>query len=55
MEICKKAYLHLVGVLDEALTAMETGDLLQQDKVKEMMSKALLEAEELVVEAPESP
>ena len=49
----KKLYAYLVGEIDEALTILDTGDLLQIDRVKEILQAALLEAEERVIEDEE--
>ena len=55
MEIYKKTYAYLVGIIDDALTILETGDLLQVDQVRRMWSEALLEAEERIITSQETP
>lgn len=46
----KKLYAYLVGEIDDALTLMEGDDLLQWDKVKNILQTALLEAEDRAIE-----
>ncbi|MBD5151247.1 MAG: hypothetical protein HDT16_01840 [Oscillibacter sp.] len=55
MEIYKIAYAKLVGAVDDALTILDTGDLLQVNHVREMLQNALLEVEELIVSSQDSP
>ena len=53
MEIYKKAYAHLVGKVDEALTILDTHDLLEFDHVRDILAQALLEAEDMVITSQE--
>ena len=55
MEIYKIAYAKLVGAIDDALTILDTGDLLRVNHVREMLQNALLEVEELIVSSQDSP
>lgn len=50
----KKLYAYLVGQIDEALTLMDTGNLLEFGHIKEILSNALLEAEDRVMTGEES-
>jgi len=46
----KKLYTYLVGEVDEAITMLETGDLLLVSKVRELLKAALLRAEDIYLE-----
>lgn len=46
MEKYKKAYAYLVGQIDEALTLLDTDNLLELGRVREILSSALLKVEE---------
>ena len=49
MDNYKKAYALLVSRVDEALTIMDTDNLLEYDRVKQILSDALQDAEEIFV------
>ena len=49
----KKLYAYLVGEIDNALTLMDTDNLLVFNQVKEKLQAALLEAEDRVISASE--
>lgn len=49
MEQYKKAYAYLVGQIDEALTLLDTDNLLELARVREILSSALLEVEESMI------
>lgn len=49
----KKLYAYLVGEIDEALTMMDTGDLLLYGQVRDKLQAALLEAEDRVISGQE--
>ena len=49
MEIYKKAYAYLVGEVDDALTLLDTGNLLEFNRVRDILTTALLEAEDMIV------
>ena len=49
----KKLYAYLMGEVDEALTLLDTGNLLHVPKVREMLQNALLTAEEMYLDATE--
>ena len=49
MDNYKKAYALLVGKIDEALTIMDTDNLLEFNRVKQILSDALQDAEEIFV------
>ena len=53
MEVYKKAYAHLVGEVDDALTLLDTGNLLEFKRIRDILSAALLEAEEMIVSSDE--
>jgi len=46
----KELYACLVGEVDEAITMLETGDLLLVSKVRELLKAALLRAEDIYLE-----
>ena len=50
MEIYKKAYAHLVGQVDEALTLMDTNNLLEFEHVRDILSTALSDVEMMIVD-----
>ncbi len=45
----KKLYAYLVGEMDEAVTLLESMDLLKVQKAREQLKAALLYAEEQIV------
>lgn len=45
----QKAYALLVGRIDEALTLMDSDDLMEFSRVQQILSDALEEAEEMFV------
>ena len=49
----KKLYAYLFGELDKALTLMEYDDLLQYQKVKEILQNALMTAEDIYLDDTE--
>ena len=49
MENYKKAYALLVGEVDKALTIMDTGNLLEFERVRNILLNALQDAEEIFV------
>ena len=49
----KKLYAYLLGELDAALTLMDNDDLLQYQKVKEILQNALLTAEDMYLDETE--
>lgn len=49
----QKLYAYLVGRIDEALALLEEGDLVRSHPVKEILSAALLTAEEAYISAAE--
>ena len=49
----KKLYAYLLGELDAALTLMDNDDLLQYQKVKEILQNALLTAENMYLNQTE--
>ena len=49
----KKLYAYLFGELDKALTLMEYDDLLQYQKVKEILQNALVTAEDIYLDDTE--
>jgi len=49
----KKLYAYLVGQVDEAITMLETGNLLLVPKVRELLKDALLRAEDMYLEDTE--
>ena len=49
MENYKKAYACLVGEVDKALTLLDTGNLMEFQHIRSILSEALLEAEEMIV------
>ena len=51
MEHYKKAYAYLVGQIDEALTILDSGDLLQVNRVQDILQNALYEMEEYIMNA----
>ena len=50
----QKLYSYLVGEVDTALTLLDTGDLLQFQRVKEILENALHTAEEMYLGDTES-
>ena len=54
MEIYKKAYAYLVGEVDEALTLLDTGNLLEFNHIRDILTAALLEAEDMIVSNDEA-
>ena len=50
----KKLYAYLVGQVDEAITLLETGNLLHVPQVRDMLKNALLTAEEMYLNEPEN-
>ncbi len=53
MEIYRQLYAYLVSQIDEALFLLDTGNLLATNYVKEILSNALLEAENRIVDEKE--
>jgi len=51
----QKLYAYLVGQVDEALGLLEEGDLVKAGPVRELLSNALLRAEEAYIDAAEAP
>ena len=49
----KKLYTYLVGEVDNAITLLETGNLLVVPQVREMLKNALLTAEEMYIDQDE--
>ena len=49
----KKHYAFLCSTIDDVLGLMDNDDLLQWDKVKEVLQKALLDVEDAVIEEME--
>lgn len=50
----KKLYAFLVGQVDEAITLLETGNLLDMPKAREILKAALLRAEDMYLEDTEN-
>lgn len=50
MEIYQQLYAYLVSQIDEALFLLDTGNLLVMDHVREILSSALLEAENRIID-----
>ena len=46
----KKLYAYLVGEVDQALMLMDTGDLLQYNRVREILFHALQTVEDMYLE-----
>ena len=51
----QKLYAYLVGQIDDALELLEVGDLVPSRPVRELLSSALLRAEEAYIDAAEIP
>jgi len=49
----QKLYAYLVGQIDDALELLEEGDLVAARPVRELLSSALLRAEEAYIDAAE--
>ena len=45
-----KAYARVVWGVDEALTIMDTGNLLEFEHIRQILQNALLDAEEIFIE-----
>ena len=50
MEIHQQLYAYLVSQIDEALFLLDAGNLLEMDHVREILSSALLEAENRIID-----
>lgn len=50
MEIYQQLYAYLVSQIDEALFLLDTGNFLEMDHVREILSSALLEAENRIID-----
>ena len=50
MEIYQQLYAYLVSQIDKALFLLDTGNLLEMDHVREILSSALLEAENRIID-----
>ena len=50
MESYRQLYAYLVSQIDEALFLLDTGNLLEMDHVREILSSALLEAENRIID-----
>lgn len=49
MEHYKKAYAYLVGEIDKALTILDSGNLLEVGKARDILQAALYEMEEYMI------
>lgn len=49
----KKLYAYLLGEVDQALTLMDTGDLLQYSRVREILLNAVQTAEDMYLDDTE--
>ncbi len=50
----QKLYAYLVGEIDAALTLLDTDDLLQFQRIRDILSNALQTAEEMYLEDTET-
>ena len=50
----QKLYAYLVGEVDAALTLLDTDDLLQFERIRDILSNALQTAEEMYLEDTET-